>query len=96
MGKDVNNAVITCPAYVDDSQRQASKDAGLIAGLNVMRTINQPTVAPIRFGPGKRPCGQLDILTFDPDGGPFGVLLLKMMTRLLCYQGDGRRLPPWW
>ena len=49
MGKEVKNAVITCPAYVNDSRRQATKDAGLIAGLNAMRIINEPTLAAIAF-----------------------------------------------
>ena len=50
MGKEVKNAVITCPAYFNDSQRQATKDAGLIAGLNVMRINNEPTAAAIAYG----------------------------------------------
>ena len=65
MGKEVKNAVITCPAYFNDSQRQATKDAGLIAGLNVMRIINEPTAAAIAFGYDKGSQGERNILTID-------------------------------
>lgn len=50
LGKKVNNAVITVPAYFNDSQRQATKDAGAIAGLNVLRIINEPTAAAVAYG----------------------------------------------
>ena len=50
IGKTVSNAVITCPAYFNESQRQATKDAGTITGLNVMKIINEPTVAAIAYG----------------------------------------------
>ena len=53
-GKDVNNAVVTVPAYFNDSQRQATKDAGSIAGLNVLRIINEPTAAAIAYGLDKK------------------------------------------
>ena len=62
MGKEVKNAVITCPAYFNDSQRQATKDIGLIGGLNVMRIINEPTAAAIAYGLDKRSQGERDIL----------------------------------
>ena len=54
--------IITCPAYFNDSQRQATKDAGLITGLNVMRIINEPTAAAIAYGLDKRSQGERDIL----------------------------------
>ena len=69
MGKEVKNAVITCPAYFYDSQRQATKDAGLIAGLNVMRIINEPTAAAIAYGLDKGAQGERNILIFDLCGG---------------------------
>ena len=69
MGKEVKNAVITCPAYFNDSQRQATKDAGLIAGLNVMRIINEPTAAAIAYGLDKGSQGERNIPIFHL-GGP--------------------------
>lgn len=54
LGRKVNNAVITVPAYFNDSQRQATKDAGAIAGLNVLRIINEPTAAAVAYGLDKR------------------------------------------
>ena len=56
LGKSVNNAVITVPAYFNDSQRQATKDSGAIAGLNVLRIINEPTAAAIAYGLDKKVC----------------------------------------
>ena len=61
----VNNAVITVPAYFNDSQRQATKDAGAIAGMNVLRIINEPTAAAIAYGLDKRIKGEQNILIFD-------------------------------
>ena len=78
MGKEVKNAVITCPAYFNDSQRQATKDAGLIAGLNVMRIINEPTAAAIAYGLDKGSQGERNILIFDLGGGTFDVSLLTI------------------
>ena len=78
MGKEVKNAVITCPAYFNDSQRQATKDAGLIAGLNVMRIINEPTAAAIAYGLDKGSRGERNILIFDLGGKTFDVSLLKV------------------
>ena len=54
LGEKVTEAVITVPAYFDDSQRQATKDAGQIAGLNVLRIINEPTAASLAYGPGEK------------------------------------------
>ncbi|XP_071097718.1 endoplasmic reticulum chaperone BiP-like [Haliotis cracherodii] len=77
LGKKVNNAVVTVPAYFNDAQRQATKDAGTIAGLNVMRIINEPTAAAIAYGLDKRE-GEKNILVFDLGGGTFDVSLLTI------------------
>eukprot|EP01069_Polyplicarium_translucidae_P012961 Polyplicarium_translucidae@DN682_c0_g1_i2.p1 len=78
LGKTVKNAVITVPAYFNDSQRQATKDAGTIAGLNVMRIINEPTAAAIAYGLDKRGSGEQNVLIFDMGGGTFDVSLLTI------------------
>lgn len=77
LGKEVKNAVITVPAYFNDSQRQATKDAGQIAGLTVMRIINEPTAAAIAYGLDKKGAEQ-NILIFDLGGGTFDVSLLTI------------------
>merc|ERR1711968_242066 len=71
LGREVKNAVITVPAYFNDSQRQATKDAGVIAGLNVLRIINEPTAAAIAYGLDKKGSGERNILIFDLGGGTF-------------------------
>ncbi|CAI7670850.1 unnamed protein product [Penicillium manginii] len=78
LGGTVNNAVITVPAYFNDSQRQATKDAGLIAGLNVLRIINEPTAAAIAYGLDKKTEGERNVLIFDLGGGTFDVSLLTI------------------
>lgn len=78
LGKTVNNAVITVPAYFNDSQRQATKDAGAIAGLNVMRIINEPTAAAIAYGLDKKGGKEKNILIFDLGGGTFDVSVLSI------------------
>lgn len=78
LGGVVNNAVITVPAYFNDSQRQATKDAGLIAGLNVLRIINEPTAAAIAYGLDKKMQGERNVLIFDLGGGTFDVSLLTI------------------
>ena len=78
LGGTVNNAVITVPAYFNDSQRQATKDAGLIAGLNVLRIINEPTAAAIAYGLDKKASGERNVLIFDLGGGTFDVSLLTI------------------
>ena len=78
LGKQVKKAVITVPAYFNDSQRQATKDAGLIAGLNVQRIINEPTAAAIAYGLDKRGKGEKNVLIFDLGGGTFDVSLLTI------------------
>jgi L1 cell adhesion molecule like protein len=78
LGEDVKNAVVTVPAYFNDQQRQATKDAGAIAGLNVMRIINEPTAAAISYGLGKKSASELNVLIFDLGGGTFDVSLLSI------------------
>jgi hypothetical protein len=68
LGKEVKDAVITVPAHFRDSQRQATKDAGAIAGLNVMRIINEPTAAAIAYGLDKKHCGEQNALVYDLGG----------------------------
>merc|ERR1712070_118745 len=77
LGKEVKNAVITVPAYFNDGQRQATKDAGSIAGLNVMRIINEPTAAAIAYGLDKKG-DEKNVLIFDLGGGTFDVSLLTI------------------
>ena len=77
LGREVPNAVITVPAYFNDSQRQATKDAGAIAGLNVMRIINEPTAAAIAYGLDKKGEEQ-NILVYDLGGGTFDVSILTI------------------
>ena len=78
LGRDVKNAVITVPAYFNDSQRQATKDAGAIAGLNVLRIINEPTAAAIAYGLDKTGLPEKNVLIFDLGGGTFDVSILSM------------------
>ncbi|KAH9521539.1 heat shock 70 kDa protein 1A [Dermatophagoides farinae] len=77
LGNKVTDAVITVPAYFNDSQRQATKDAGAIAGLNVLRIINEPTAAAIAYGLDKKG-GEKNILIFDLGGGTFDVSILAI------------------
>ncbi|MFF6947558.1 molecular chaperone DnaK [Streptomyces iakyrus] len=76
LGEDVTDAVITVPAYFDDSQRQATKEAGEIAGLKVLRIINEPTAAALAYGLDKE--NDQTVLVFDLGGGTFDVSLLEM------------------
>jgi len=78
VGKTVKDVVVTVPAYFNDSQRQATKDAGAIAGLNVLRIINEPTAAAIAYGLDKKTAGEQNILIFDLGGGTFDVSLLTI------------------
>ena len=78
LGCKVSDAVITVPAYFNDSQRQATKDAGVIAGLNVLRIINEPTAAAIAYGLDKKGKGERNILIFDLGGGTFDVSILTI------------------
>merc|ERR1711892_338264 len=77
LGKKVTHAVVTVPAYFNDAQRQATKDAGVIAGLTVMRIINEPTAAAIAYGMDKKE-GEKNVLVFDLGGGTFDVSLLTI------------------
>ncbi|ODN84539.1 hsp72-like protein [Cryptococcus amylolentus CBS 6039] len=78
LGGAVTKAVVTVPAYFNDSQRQATKDAGLIAGLDVLRIINEPTAAAIAYGLDKKTEGEKNVLIFDLGGGTFDVSLLTI------------------
>jgi heat shock protein 5 len=76
LGKEVKHAVITVPAYFNDAQRQSTKDAGVISGLNVLRIINEPTAAAIAYGLDKK--AEKNILVYDLGGGTFDVSLLTI------------------
>ncbi|CAG2193478.1 HSPA1s [Mytilus edulis] len=78
LGKLVNNSVITVPAYFNDSQRQATKDAGTISGINVLRIINEQTAAAIAYGLDKKVGGERNVLIFDLGGGTFDVSILTI------------------
>merc|ERR1712168_145868 len=77
LGKKVTHAVVTVPAYFNDAQRQATKDAGVISGMTVMRIINEPTAAAIAYGLDKKE-GEKNILVFDLGGGTFDVSMLTI------------------
>uniref|UniRef100_A0A1I8ISC1 Ski_Sno domain-containing protein n=1 Tax=Macrostomum lignano TaxID=282301 RepID=A0A1I8ISC1_9PLAT len=90
LGKKVTHAVVTVPAYFNDAQRQATKDAGTIAGLNVMRIINEPTAAAIAYGLDKKGA-EKNILVFDLGGGTFDVSVLTIdngVFEVLATNGD--------
>lgn len=90
LGKKVTHAVVTVPAYFNDAQRQATKDAGTIAGMTVMRIINEPTAAAIAYGLDKKE-GEKNILVFDLGGGTFDVSLLTIdngVFEVLSTNGD--------
>uniref|UniRef100_H2ZAT3 Heat shock protein 70 n=1 Tax=Ciona savignyi TaxID=51511 RepID=H2ZAT3_CIOSA len=82
LGKSVTDAVVTVPAYFNDSQRQATKDAGTISGLNILRIINEPTAAAIAYGLDKKVSfcvsGDINVLIFDLGGGTFDVSVLNI------------------
>lgn len=78
LGKVVSDAVVTVPAYFNDSQRQATKDAGTIAALNVLRIINEPTAAAIAYGLDKKVGHERNVLIFDLGGGTFDVSILSI------------------
>lgn len=90
LGKTVTHAVVTVPAYFNDAQRQATSDAGTIAGLNVLRIINEPTAAAIAYGLDKKG-GEKNILVFDLGGGTFDVSLLTIdngVFEVIATNGD--------
>jgi L1 cell adhesion molecule like protein len=78
LGKKVKNAVVTVPAYFNDAQRASTKDAGAIAGLNIIRIINEPTAAAIAYGLDKKSEKEKNILIFDLGGGTFDVSILNI------------------
>merc|ERR1711988_1132575 len=78
LDKEVKNAVITVPAYFNDSQRQATKDAGAICGLNVLRIINEPTAAALAYGLDSKDKKAKTVLVYDMGGGTFDVSLLEI------------------
>ena len=78
LGKTVKKAVVTVPAYFNDSQRLATKDAGAIAGLDVLRIINEPTAAAIAYGLDQQSKAERNVLIFDLGGGTFDVSLLNI------------------
>jgi len=91
LGSVVTHAVVTVPAYFNDAQRQATKDAGTIAGLNIMRIINEPTAAAIAYGLDKDKEGEKNVLVFDLGGGTFDVSLLTIdsgVFEVLSTNGD--------
>lgn len=91
LGKKVTKAVVTVPAYFNDSQRQATKDAGTIAGLDIIRIINEPTAAAIAYGLDKKGEGDKNILIFDLGGGTFDISLLSIddgVFEVLATGGD--------
>jgi molecular chaperone DnaK (HSP70) len=87
--EDISKAVITVPAYFNDSQRQATKDAGMIAGLEVLRIINEPTAAALAYGLQKKTQGIIAI--YDLGGGTFDISILKLkdgIFEVLATNGD--------
>ncbi|CAI0453831.1 unnamed protein product [Linum tenue] len=91
LGKEVTNAVVTVPAYFNDSQRQATKDAGIIAGLNVLRIINEPTAGALAYGVNQDPNTKRNILVYDLGGGTFDVSVLEIdngIFQVLATGGD--------
>jgi len=93
LGEKVTKAVITCPAYFSDSQRQATKDAGRIAGLEVLRIINEPTAAALAYGLNKGGSNNQKILIYDLGGGTFDISILEIgdgVFEVLATAGDNR------
>ena len=89
LGEDIRQAVVTVPAYFNDSQRQATKDAGMIAGLDVLRIINEPTAASLAYGLQERTQGTIAV--YDLGGGTFDISLLKLkegIFEVLATNGD--------
>merc|ERR1711959_852829 len=90
-GKTVKDVVVTVPAYFNDSQRQATKDAGTITGMTIMRIINEPTAAAIAYGLDKKDGGEQNILVFDLGGGTFDVSVLTIdsgVFEVMATNGD--------
>lgn len=92
LGEPVTDAVITCPAYFGDAQRQATKDAGAIAGLNVLRIINEPTAAAIAYGLDKKKEGEENVMIVDCGGGTTDFSILNVdggIFEVISTSGDG-------
>jgi len=89
LGQPVKKAVITCPAYFNDAQRQATKAAGQIAGLEVMRIINEPTAAAIAYGLDQKAKGARNVLIFDLGGGTFDVSILRIEDGMFEVKATG-------
>jgi molecular chaperone DnaK len=91
VGEGVEDAVITVPAYFDDSQRQATRDAGRIAGLNVLRILNEPTAAALAYGLGNEDLNEKTIAVYDLGGGTFDISIMKLSAgvfEVLSTDGD--------
>ena len=91
LGHDVSEAVITVPAYFNDAQRQATKEAGEISGLKVQRIINEPTAAALAFGLDKKSGGDSKIAVYDLGGGTFDISILELgdgVFEVLSTNGD--------
>ena len=89
LGESITKAVITVPAYFNDSQRQATKDAGMIAGLDVLRIINEPTAASLAYGLQQKTQGTIAV--YDLGGGTFDISILKLKNgifEVLATNGD--------
>ncbi len=89
LGAEVKDAVITVPAYFNDSQRQATKDAGAIAGLNVLRIINEPTAAALAYGLDKKHSGEQNVVIFDCGGGTHDVSLITIEDGIFEVKATG-------
>ena len=92
LGTTITNSVVTVPASFNDSQRQATKDAGTISGMNILRIINEPTAAAIAYGLDKKVAGERNVLIFDLGGGTFNVSLLTIEENIFevkATAGDG-------
>ena len=92
LGTTITNSVVTVPASFNDSQRQATKDAGTISGMNFLRIINEPTAAAIAYGLDKKVAGERNVLIFDLGGGTFNVSLLTIEENIFevkATAGDG-------
>jgi L1 cell adhesion molecule like protein len=93
LGVEVTDAVVTVPAYFNDLQRTATKDAGVIAGLNVLRIINEPTAGPIAYGlDEKKGEGECSELIFDLSGGTFDVSILTIVDGIFEVKSTARTL----
>ncbi|KAK6458946.1 heat shock protein 70 [Scheffersomyces xylosifermentans] len=93
LGTSVTEAVVTVPAYFNDAQRQATKDAGSIAGLNILKVLNEPTAAALAYGLSKKVNGEKYVLVYDLGGGTFDVSILKISSggtfQVKSTSGDG-------